>query len=401
MLEGVKVLSFTHYMQGPSAVQMLADNGADVIKIERREGAYERFWSGMDTYKNGVSVFFLLANRNQRSLAIDLRSDEGREVIYKLIKETDVVVENYRPGAMERLGLGYEKLKEINPRLIYCSCSGFGSDGPYVNNPGQDLLLQSLSGLMSLSGRKNDPPVPVGTAVVDQHGAVLAAFGVVTALFNRERTGKGCKIDSSLLNSALDLQCESLGYFLNKGEMWDRCATGLASRIHQSPYGVYKTKDGYLTVSNTPVEKLSEILHSEPLSHYTSKDQMSKREEIDLIFSEIMETKTTEEWEKFFTENKIWFAPVNTYEDVVKDPQVEWNRIIVKYDHPDAGEIRLVNHPLRFDGKAPGQRLPQPAIGEHSVEILKHLGYSNEKIEEMLNEKVIVSNSRKAKNDQA
>jgi len=397
MLSGVKVLSFTHFMQGPSAVQMLADLGADVIKVERTKGAYERFWSGMDTFKNGVSVFFLLANRNQKSLAIDLHADEGRELIYKLVKDADVVVENYRPGAMDRLGLGYEKLKEINPKLIYCSCSGYGPDGPYVKRPGQDLLLQSLSGLMSLTGRKNDPPTPVGTAVVDQHGAALAAFGIVTALFHRERTGEGCKVESSLLNSAMDLQMESMAYYLNKGEMWDRSDTGLASRFHQAPYGVYKTKDGYLTVSNTPVEKLAEILNSEPLSHFTSGDQMIKRDEIDKIFSNIMKERTTEEWEKFFTENEVWFAPVNDYRAVENEPQVKWNNIIFSSHHPDAGDIRLINHPLRFNGEVPQQRLHQPAIGEQSVEILRQYGYSETKISEMIDKGIIVSNERKSK----
>ena len=322
MLKGIKVLSFTHFLQGPSAVQMLADLGADVIKIEQTKGAYERFWSGLDSYRNGVSVFFLLANRNQKSLALDLRSEEGRELVYKLVKEADIVVENYRPGAMERLELGFDKLKEINPRLVYCSCSGYGSDGPYVKRPGQDLLLQSLSGLMTLTGRRNDPPTPVGTAIVDQHGAALAALGILAALFNRERTGDGCKVESSLLNAALDLQLESMAYYLNKGELWARSDTGLASRFHQAPYGVYETRDGYLTVSNTPVEKLADILQSEPLTHYTSKDQMEKRDEIDKIFSDIMKTRTTKEWEQFFLDNDIWYAPVNDYQAVVNDPQV-------------------------------------------------------------------------------
>lgn len=395
MLKGIKVLSFTHFMQGPSAVQMLADIGADVVKIERTTGAYERFWSGMEAFKNGISVFFLLANRNQKSLAVDLQTDEGRDLIYKMIKEADVIVENYRPGTMGRLGFGYEKVRDINPRIVYCSCSGFGPDGPYAKKPGQDLLLQSLSGLMSLSGRKNDPPVPVGTAVVDQHGAVLAAFGVVAALFNRERTGIGCKVESSLLNAALDLQAESLAYFLNKGEMWDRSETGLASRFHQAPYGVYRTKDGYLTVSNTPVEKLADILESEDLAHYTADDQMRKRDEIDLIFSRIMKTRTTGEWEEFFTKHGVWYSPVNGYREVVDDPQVQWNKIITTSQHPDAGEIRLVRHPIRYDGKMPEERLHQPALGEHSIDILRHHGYSEAEIREMIEKKVIVSNERK------
>ncbi|MGG0451787.1 CaiB/BaiF CoA-transferase family protein [Priestia megaterium] len=394
MLNGIKVLSFTHFLQGPSSVQMLADLGADVIKIEQTKGAYERYWSGLDAYKNDVSVFFLLANRNQKSLALDLRSEEGKEIIYKLVKEVDVIVENYRPGAMDRLGLGYEKLKEINPKIVYCSCSGYGSSGPYEKRPGQDLLIQSLSGLMTLTGKKEDPPTPVGTAVVDQHGAVLAAFGVVTALFNRERTGEGCKVESSLLNAALDLQIETFAYYLNKGELWDRSNTGLASRFHQAPYGVYQTKDGYITVSNTPVEKLASLLDSEELSKYTSKDQMSKRSEIDQIFSDIMKQRSTEEWVEFFTENDIWYAPVNDYETVVNDPQVKWNDMIININHPDAGEVRLINHPVRYNGKAPEQRLHQPAIGEHSKEILKQNGYSDEQIAELIEKGITVSNER-------
>lgn len=396
MLKGIKVLSFTHFLQGPSAVQMLADLGADVIKIEQTRGAYERSWSGLDSYKNGISVFFLLANRNQKSLALDLRSEEGKEIVYKLVADADVIVENFRPGAMERLGLGFEKLKGINPKLVYCSCSGYGSDGPYVKRPGQDLLLQSLSGLMTLTGRKNDPPTPVGTAVVDQHGAALAAFGIVTALFNRERTGAGCKVESSLLNAALDLQLESMAYYLNNGELRERSDTGLASRFHQAPYGVYQTKDGYLTVSNTPVEKLAAILQCEALTHYTAKDQMGKREEIDKIFSDIMKTRTTKEWEQFFTEHDVWYAPVNDYKTVVNDPQVIFNEMIVTIDHPDAGKIKLMNHPVRYNGKAPTQRLHQPAIGEHTIEILKQYGYSAAEIENMLDKGIIAANERKA-----
>lgn len=395
MLKGIKVLSFTHFLQGPSAVQMLADMGADVIKIERLEGAYERNWSGMDTFPHGVSVFFMLANRNQRSLALNLRSEKGKEIALRLIREADVVVENYRPDAMKRLGLDYDTVKQTNSKLIYCSCSGFGPDGPYKDKPGQDLLLQSFSGLMYLTGRKSAPPTPVGTAVVDQHAAVLGAFGIVSALFNRERTGQGCKVDSCLLNAALDLQMESLAYYLDKGGMWNKSDTGLASRFHQAPYGVYRTRDGYLTVSNTPVEKLTSILHSEQLARYTSADQMQKRDEIDKIFAEIMLTKTTVEWQSFFDENEIWYAPVNDYDAVVADPQVRWNKMILSYHHPDAGDVRFVNHPIRYNGEAPEFRMPPPAIGEQSKAILNEYGYTETEIEEFIGNKVVGSNERK------
>lgn len=394
ILKGIRVLSFTHFLQGPSAVQMLADLGADVIKIERLEGAYERNWSGMDTFPNGVSVFFMLANRNQRSLALDLRSKEGKEIALRMIREADVLVENYRPDAMKRLGLGYDDVKQINPRLIYCSCSGFGPDGPYKDKPGQDLLLQSFGGLLYLTGRKSNPPTPVGTAVVDQHAAVLSAFGVMSALFNRERTGEGCKVDMCLLNSAMDLQMESMAYYLNTGGMWDKCDTGLASRFHQAPYGVYKTKDGYLTVSNTPVEKLAEILHSESLTRYTSADQMRKRNEIDKIFADIMVTRTTQEWKNFFDEHQVWYSQVNSYDDLVKDPQVQWNDMILTYNHPDVGEVHFVNSPVRYNGEAPGFRMPPPRVGEQTEEILKGYGYSDSEIKDFEEKKIVRSNKR-------
>lgn len=396
MLKGIKVLSFTHFLQGPSAVQMLADLGADVIKIERPEGAYERNWSGMDTFPNGVSVFFMLANRNQRSLALNLRSAEGKEIALRMIGEADVIVENYRPDAMKRLGLGYEDVKKMNPRVIYCSCSGFGPDGPYKDKPGQDLLLQSLGGLMYLTGQKSAPPTPVGTAVVDQHAAVCSAFGVMTALFNRERTGEGCKVDMCLLNSAMDLQMESMAYYLNAGYMWEKSDTGLASRFHQAPYGVYKTRDGFLTVSNTPVEKLADILHSEPLTRYNSADQMKKgpREEIDQIFADIMTTRTTQEWKDFFDRHQIWYAPVNDYDDLVKDPQVNWNKMILTYHHPDAGQVRFVNSPVRYNGEAPAFRMPPPRVGEQSEDILKEYGYSDREIKDFEEKKIVRSNKR-------
>lgn len=196
MIEGTKILSFTHYLQGPSCVQTLADLGADVVKIEPFKGAFERNWSGCDAYLNGVSVFFLLENRNQRSFSIDLKSEQAKQIIYRMIEEYDVVIENYRPGVMDRLGFSYEKLSEINPRLIYCSCTGYGSSGPYLDRAGQDLLAQSYSGLTSINGPGSFPPFPMGTALVDQHGAILAALGVLAALVDREKTGRGHKIDA-------------------------------------------------------------------------------------------------------------------------------------------------------------------------------------------------------------
>lgn len=269
MLEGIKVLSFTHFLQGPAAVQMLADVGADVIKIEPPGGAFERSWTGADAFIEGVSVFFLLGNRNQRSISLDLREEAAREIVWRLIREADVIVENYRPGVLDKMGFGYAQVHEVNPRLVYCSCTGYGSSGPYLKRPGQDLLLQAMSGMTLLSGDAESPPTPVGSAIVDQHAAALAAFGVVAALQARERTGVGARIESNLLNAALDLQIEPFTYYMNKGPLWARTHPPTGSRFHPAPYGVYKTRDGYIAMSLTPTQKLAGALSCPALAEFT------------------------------------------------------------------------------------------------------------------------------------
>lgn len=382
MLEGTKVLSFTHYMQGPSAAQILADLGANVVKVEAPKGAFERSWSGCDTYPGGVSMFFLLANRNQTAISINLKSEEGRKIIYQLIEEYDVVIENFRAGVMEKLGLGYEELRKINPRIIYCSCSGYGSSGPYVNKPGQDLLVQSMSGLVSLTGSNPEIPSPVGTPVVDQHGAVLAALGITASLLDRERTGRGHKIEASLLGSALDLQQEALGYYMNGGQFTKRPDTGLSTRFHQSPYGVYKTADGYLTLGATPIEKLKMIFTPGCLKQYTEEDQMSDRVSFDKVVSEEMKKKKNEEWIYLFDMHGIWYAPVNDYSSVLEDSQVKYNNNILTMHHPKAGDVKVVGHANRYDGKNIEIRKLPPKLGESTKVILRKLGYSEEQIQQ-------------------
>jgi crotonobetainyl-CoA:carnitine CoA-transferase CaiB-like acyl-CoA transferase len=206
VLSGVRVLSFTQFLLGPSGVQFLADLGADVVKIEPPGGRlWERNWSGSNLFLNGVSAFFLLAHRNQRSLTLDLKKPEALEVARRLVERADVLVQNFRPGVMERLGLGSEQARAWNPRLVYVSASGYGGQSPYRDRPGQDLLMQAVSGLASISGRAGQPPTAVGTAVIDQHGAALLAMGVLAALLERARTGQGLDVDVSMVRAALDL----------------------------------------------------------------------------------------------------------------------------------------------------------------------------------------------------
>lgn len=244
MLESVRILSFTHYLQGPETAQILAYMGADVIKIEAKNGAFERSWSGANSFIGDVSVYFITVDRNQRSLSIDLKDGTGKNVIYKLVKTADVVIENFRPGVMERLGFGYPELKKINPALIYCSCSGFGCSGPYQKRPGQDLLAQAMTGILMLNGRACDPPVPIGLASVDLHAARLAAMGILAALNAREETGEGMLVEGSLMGAALDLQREPLTYYLNGFPLYERSETGIGSRLGEiRPSGPVRAGD--------------------------------------------------------------------------------------------------------------------------------------------------------------
>jgi crotonobetainyl-CoA:carnitine CoA-transferase CaiB-like acyl-CoA transferase len=392
MLEGIKVLSFTHFLQGPSAVQMLADVGADVVKIEPPQGAFERGWAGFDAFQEGVSVFFLLGNRNQRAIQLDLRNEKAREVVRRLVKEADVIVENYRPGVLAKLGFGYEDAKKLNPRIVYCSCTGYGSTGPYQKRPGQDLLLQAMSGLAMLSGDGESAPTPVGSAIVDQHAAVLAAFGIVAALQQRERTGKGCMVESNLLNAALDLQIEPFTYFLNKGPLWKRSSPAMGSRFHPAPYGVYRTADGWIAISLTTTAKLAAAFDSAELAAFGHpKDTVRHRDEIHQLVSKAVRARSTATVMQLFDQHDIWYAPVNDYEQVAGDAQVKHNEVVMEVDHPQAGPVRLMAHPVRYDGKAPALRRMPPVLGQHTREVLAEAGYSTEQIEQLIAEGVALA----------
>ena len=390
VLSGVRVLSFTQFLLGPSGVQFLADLGADVIKVEPPGGTlWERNWSGANLYLNGVSAFFLAAHRNQRSLTLDLKHPEGQEIARRLVERADVLVQNFRPGVMTRLGLDWEQARAINPRLIYVSASGYGEKSPYRDRPGQDLLMQAVSGLASISGRAGQPPTAVGTAAIDQHGASLLAVGVLAALLDRARTGQGLHVEVSMLRAALDLQIEIATYVLN-GARLEKSATPLASTFHPPPYGLYETSDGYLALSMSPLAALRDALDLPALDPYTTvRWPFEAREEVARLIEPVIRTRSTAEWLEHLVPRGIWAAPVLTLPETFADPAVQAAEPVEEIDHPVAGRVRLLRFPLELSSGRATIRRPPPMPGEHTEEILRQCGYADDAIRRLRDASVV------------
>lgn len=391
-LDGVKVLDFSQLLQGPYATQMLGDLGADVIKIERigsgdiyRQLTFFNEWVAGDE-----SPCFMAWNRNKRSLAVDMKSERGKEIIYQLVKTADIVVENFRPGVMARLGYGYDAMKAVNPGIIYCSASGWGDDGPYLTRPGQDLLVQSVSGAIMTSGQSEDGPVAIGTALCDQVNALNSVYAILAALYYREKTGKGQEIKTNLLSSAIAFQMQDYFTIHNLGRTFDRPNSKIGHPGNPAPFGMYATQDGYLTIAMSPWPKLVQALGDESLLAFDDPQVLyDRRDEIHGLIEAITVTKTTDEWLEIMLGLDLWVAKVNRQEDVADDPQVQHNRTFVEVDHPKAGKVKVTNVPFTMSETPGAIHRASPLIGEHGREILAELGYSDGDIDDLIEGKII------------
>lgn len=386
-LKGIKIIGFTHFAQAPFALQLLGDMGADIINIERPgTGDFNRTFLA-DEAVNGEGPFFLAMNRNKRSLAINLKNEKSKEIVFKLIRESDVVVSNYRPGTLDKLGMGFEEAKKVNPTIIYCEALGYGSSGPYSKLPGQDLLAQSLSGYASIVGH-DGPPQTGGVYTVDMYSSLLLTIGVLSALVNKQKGGKAQKVEVNLLNSGLHMQSQELCYYLNTGKLPKRPSEYSGHVWQEAPYGIYKTKNGYISLATNASEKIErfgEIIGVSGLPELMpdKATMLRDRDKLYRIIAPALEKQTTEYWIEQFQAEGFWCAKVNNYEDVVRDPQVIHNDIIKEIDHPVAGKIKVIGAPIRFSETPTEITRHPPLLGEHNEEILLELGYSSGDIKEM------------------
>lgn len=369
-LEHMRVLDFTALLQGPLATQMLADLGADVVKIEKPNGEWMRHWGLYDSHTHGETDAFLAFNRNKRSITADLRNGDTVERILELGEHADVVVENFRPGVMDRLGLGFEAFTNRNPRIIYASASGYGTSGPYADRPGQDYLVQALTGAMWLTGRRDDPPFPIGLAVADQVTGLHLVIGILAGLQSRDRTGKGQRVDVDLLSCMLAMQQQELTVFLNHGEPLVRPSENLGHVGITAPAGVYETADGYLMLAMFPCPKLGEIMGLRWLGEYdTNRKMLDGRDEVFRRLSKHFVQRTTSQWIDLLIPHDVWCAPVQAHEQILSDPQIAHKNLIWEVPVGEQGETYLtIGSPFNFSATPPVLTRGAPRVGADTDE---------------------------------
>jgi len=393
-LSKMRVLDLTQVMAGPFCCQVLADMGADVRKVEP-PGTGDQARRAMGFKMKGEdTAAFIAINRNKKSITLNLKKEEGREIFYRLAQNSDVLVENYRPGVAKRLGIDYETLKEINPRLIHASISGFGQSGPYAERAGYDLIAQGMSGVMSVTGEPDGPPAKCGVPISDLSAGLFCAFGILAAYVAREEIGRGQYIDTSLFEGALAFSIWETAELWATGRIPQ--PLGSAHRLN-APYQALKTRDGYLNVGPNNERlwmRFCEVLGRKDLTEderfSTNADRMEHREELVEELEAVLETRDTDEWVKLFLEEGVPIGPIYNYKQVFEDPHTQAREMVVEMEHPVEGTVRSLGFPIKLSETPAEIRYPAPLLGEHTQETLaQELGYSTAEIADLQERKVI------------
>ncbi|CUA80706.1 CaiB/BaiF CoA transferase family protein [Anoxybacillus suryakundensis] len=368
-LDGIRILDLTRVLAGPYATMILGDLGADVIKVEAPGGSDDtRFWG--PPFQNGMSAYYAAVNRNKQSMTVNLKEESGKETIRQLAQTADVIIHNFKTGTMERLGLGYDDLSSINPKLIYCSITGFGETGPYRHLAGYDYIIQAMSGWMSINGTEQSGPLKVGVAVTDIFTGLYAAIAVQAALIAREKTGNGQKIDLSLFDCAISALVNVASNYLMSGEVPKPLGNDHPNIV---PYSTYEAKDGLLVVAvgnDRQFQALCELLEDQAIGaderFRTNAGRVAHRHELNHRLNNELKKKTRAEWQRLFEQKSIPCGPVHTLDQVFQHPQTLARNMIIRMDHPDVGELKLVGTPLKFSHTPVTYRLAPPLAGEHN-----------------------------------
>ena len=392
-LSGVRVLDLTRVVAGPYCSMFLGDLGAEVVKVEQPgAGDDTRGWG--PPFAGGESAYYLCINRNKQSLTLDLKSQRAVELLRDLVKAADVIIENFRPGTMERLGLGEKELRELNPRLIYASLTGFGADGPMSDWPGYDLIVQAWGGLMSITGTPEGEPVKVGVAIIDLVAGLMLGKAITAALFAREKIGVGQRIDTSLLEAEVASLINVGSNYLVGGKVPTRWGNAHPNIV---PYQNFQTADGYLVIgvaSEVIWKRFCEAIGQRDLINdprfADNSKRVENRSELIGILSKTFLQRRNDAWFKLLTDAEVPCAPVQTIDQVFQAPQVLQRDMLIEIDHPTAGKVRMAGIPVKFSVTPASVRMPPPLLGEHNDEILESwLGLSADSIDELKKEKVI------------
>ncbi|MEE9116527.1 MAG: CoA transferase [Thermoplasmata archaeon] len=392
LLDGVRILDLSQMLAGPYCTMLLADLGAEVIKIES-PGEGDRIRK-MGIYKiGGQSAYFLSINRNKKSVTLNLKSERGRELFYELVKKSDVVLDNLRPATLQKLGASYEEVKKHNPKIISCSITAFGPDGPYADWPAFDLTLQAMSGVMSYTGEPGRPPVRMGLPMGDLAGALMAAYAISSALYRREKTGEGSKLDIGLLDSVVSLHTYVAQYLIAGSPIPEQIGS---SHISVVPYGAFKTSDGWITIAIFTErfwENFCKVLGVPELAKdprfVTNNDRSKNRDVLNPMIEEKLKAKTTDEWVEILGRERIPCGALNTMDKVLQDKQLRHRDMVVEVDIPEGGVTDMLGNPVKIEDMEQEYRF-SPELGEHTEQILTEiLGMEKQEIDALRADEII------------